>query len=227
MGFPKKMRMALCRTSIPPPLPPLPGKLHAPRHGGRAGHGVARRELATGRCTRATKSTMNRIFLRAPHHHPDHPPATVPAGSAPGPAAAHLMRDLSKSAVREKTGVFPPRSWDWMVHGIARQVKPDGRPRSALEGHGVPEKMRMAPCRASMRLPFPALPGKLRAPAAAGVRERCRAWRARHRRCAAWNPIHDEPLMSGRYAAHHRPAPGRNAPPCTNGVPLADYLHSG
>jgi hypothetical protein len=59
MGFPKKMRMALRRASIRLPFPTLSGKPGAPRPARRAGQGVARGELATGRCTRATKSTMS------------------------------------------------------------------------------------------------------------------------------------------------------------------------
>jgi hypothetical protein len=65
---------------------------------------------------------------------------------------------------RERAGAFPPRSSEETVHGIAHQVKPDGRLRGAVGGNGVPEKMRMAPCRASIRLPFPTTPGKPGAP---------------------------------------------------------------
>jgi hypothetical protein len=56
----------------------------------------------------------------------------------------------------------------------------------ALRRPGVPEKMRMAPCRASIRLPFPASPGKLCAP--------------RHDGCAGHRVAHGE-LATGRCAA--------------------------
>jgi hypothetical protein len=68
-----------------------------------------------------------------------------------------------KVSAREKAGAFPLRFCETTVHEIAQQVKPDGGLRGAPEDHGVPEKMRMAPCRASIRLPFPTPPGKLRA----------------------------------------------------------------
>ena len=45
-----------------------------------------------------------------------------------------------KVSVRHRAGAFPPRSCEETVHGIAHQVKPDGRLRGAPEDDGVPEK---------------------------------------------------------------------------------------
>ena len=61
MGFLKEIHMAPCRASIRLPFPTTPGKLRALLHGRRAGHGVARGEVATvsGNARRATRSTMN------------------------------------------------------------------------------------------------------------------------------------------------------------------------
>ena len=61
-GVPEKMRMAPCRASICLPFPTSSGKPGVPRHGGRAGHGVAHGEPATAsrQAWRATKSAMNR-----------------------------------------------------------------------------------------------------------------------------------------------------------------------
>jgi hypothetical protein len=69
-----------------------------------------------------------------------------------------------KVSAREMAGAFPPRSCEATIHEIAHRVKPDGGLRDAVEVNGVPEKMRMALCRASIRLPFPTFPGKLCAP---------------------------------------------------------------
>jgi hypothetical protein len=59
---PEKMRMALCRASIRLPFPTSPGKPRAPRHDRHAGHGVARGELATGRCAMCNQIRDELIF---------------------------------------------------------------------------------------------------------------------------------------------------------------------
>jgi hypothetical protein len=61
-------------------------------------------------------------------------------------------------------GASPLRSCEATIHEIAQQVKPDGGLRRALVDHGFLKKLRMAPCRASIRLPFPTDSGKLCAP---------------------------------------------------------------
>jgi hypothetical protein len=67
-GFPEKMRMAPCRASIRLPFPTPPGKLCAPRHGRCTGHGVARGELATGRCAACNRIHDEPVF-RIRHDH--------------------------------------------------------------------------------------------------------------------------------------------------------------
>jgi hypothetical protein len=52
----------------------------------------------------------------------------------------HLMRDLAKSRIAREPAGLPLRWCEGTVHGIAHQVKPDGRLRGALEDSGVPEK---------------------------------------------------------------------------------------
>jgi hypothetical protein len=102
----------------------------------------------------------------------------------------HLMRDLANSRnargpARSRRG--RPRG---KVHGIAHQVKPDGRLRGAVGGKGVSEKMRMASCRASIRLPVPTSPGKRGAPRhdrRAGHGVACGEPRRRSGGCAACN----------------------------------------
>jgi len=81
---------------------------------------------------------------------------------------------------RDRAGAFPPRSCEGTVRGIAHQVKPDGRLRCAREDDGVPEKILMAPCRASIPLPFPTSAGKPGAPRYGGrAGTRYRVWCAR------------------------------------------------
>ncbi|HYR07445.1 MAG TPA: hypothetical protein VEQ60_06745 [Longimicrobium sp.] len=58
-----------------------------------------------------------------------------------------------------------------MVYEIAHQVKPDGELRGASVDDGIPEKTRMAPCRASIPLPFPMSQGSLMRAATADVRD--------------------------------------------------------
>jgi hypothetical protein len=76
----------------------------------------------------------------------------------------HLMRDLAKWRRERRPARSRCGPETGTVHEIAHQAKPDGGVRGALGADGVPEKMRMAPCRASIRLPFPTSRGKRGAP---------------------------------------------------------------
>jgi hypothetical protein len=112
-------------------------------------HEPLMRDLAKSRnARRPARSCRGRATGRClPEAHRTQPPRTPDARSC-------------EVSAREKPSAFPPRSREGTVHGIAHQVKPDGRLRGAVGGNGVPEKTRMAPCRASIRLPFPTSTGK-------------------------------------------------------------------
>ena len=113
---------------------------------------------------------------------------TYPAILVPSPAPTscrkrtraglheHPIRDLAKPGPPRKLGAFPRRGARG-GRGIAHRVKPEWWAAGCCGGKGVPEKTRMAPCRASICLPFPTSSGKPGAPRPcrrAGTR--CRAW---------------------------------------------------
>ena len=113
-------------------------------------------------------------------------------------------------SARERAGVFPPRSCEGTVQGIAHRVKPEwwvagrsGRRWISLK------KMRMAPCRASIRLPFPTSPGKPGAPRHCDVRGHgVRVVNSpRFPVMRACNQIYDEPLFYLRAAIPLRQIP--------------------
>jgi hypothetical protein len=83
MGFLKKFLMALCRASIRVPFPTPSGKLRAPRHGRRAGHGVARGELSPVPVMRG---------VRPIHDEPKEWPHTGSTGSTVSRAVAAVIR---------------------------------------------------------------------------------------------------------------------------------------
>ena len=99
-----------------------------------------------------------------------------------------LMRDLAKSQrargpARSRRARARDGSRD-RASGEAGMVG-CGALRNTME---FPEKMRIAPCRASIRLPFPTSPGKLRAP---------RQGRRGETLCCAWGTRHRSPVMRG------------------------------
>lgn len=81
------------------------------------------------------------------------------------------MRNLAKWRRARRPARSRCRRAKGTVHEIAHQVKPDGALRSAVRATGSRKKMRMAPCRASIRLPFPTSQGSFVRPATAGVRD--------------------------------------------------------
>ena len=117
-----------------------------------------------------------------------------------------------KVSERERAGAFPPRSCEGggsrdRASGEAGMVG-CGALRKTM---GFPEKMRMAPCRASIRLPFPTSPGKPGAPRHArrvGTRWLRVVSSPRFRRCAACKQIHHEPKKNRSYA-HASPRKAR------------------
>ena len=134
----KKILMASCRASVRLPFPTSSGKLRAPRHGRRAGHGVARGELATASrdVRRATRSAMNEMFAGcaiisgAPRTSLPASPDARSREPSPRTTAAGTRR-LSRAPRLCKT-----------AHQVFVEAGPGALPI-------------MAPCRASVRLPFP------------------------------------------------------------------------
>ena len=121
--------------------------------------------VGNGRGTDARQGAI-RIFWETPI-----PPSSSPARrgrpAASAPEAGlheHPMRDLAKPGPARKPGGSRRGSREGRVHGIAHRVKPEWWAAGCCGGKGVPEKMRMAPCRASIRLPFPTSPRKPGAP---------------------------------------------------------------
>jgi hypothetical protein len=126
---------------------------------------------------------------RAAGGHPRFFRDTYPAILDPSPAPTscrkrtgagldeHPMRDLVKPGLARRPGAVPAGSrGKGRIRKIAHRVKPEWRVAGRCGGKGVSEKMRMAPCRASIRLPFPTNPGKPRRdPRRPTCRTRCRA----------------------------------------------------
>ena len=84
-----------------------------------------------------------------------------PAASAPGPAFTNTRCAILRSlGPREGRGRSRRSSREGTVRGIAHRVKPEWWAAGRFGGKGVPEKMRMAPCRASICLQFPTSSGK-------------------------------------------------------------------
>ena len=123
----------------------------------------------------STRVWMRRERWRDGHAAGGHPRFlgnTYPAILVPSPAPTscrkhtgaglheHPMRDLAKPGPARRPGRSRRVSREGMVRGIAHRVKPEWRVAGRCGGKGVSEKMRMAPCRASIRLPFPPSPGK-------------------------------------------------------------------
>ena len=81
------------------------------------------------------------------------------AQPSPTPDARSGKTRSARTPTRSRCG-----SCEGTVHTIAHQVEPKGGLRGARETMEHPDKMRMAPCRASIRLPFPTSPERLRAP---------------------------------------------------------------
>jgi hypothetical protein len=148
----------------------------APRVCGRVGNGRGRE---------ARQGAM-RIFLEIPIP-PSSSPARrrPPAASAREPASTNTRCAIWRSlGPREGRGRSRRGSREGTVRGIAHRMKPEWWAAGRCGGKGVPEKMRMAPCRASICLPFPTSPGKLGAP--------CPCRRAGH------GVAHGEPATTSR-----------------------------
>jgi len=152
--------------------------------------GVAQRvrgRVGNGRGMEARQGAM-RIFWEIPI-----PPSSFPArrrppaASEPEPASTNTRCAIQRSlGPREGRGRSRRGSREGTVRGIAHRMKPEWSAAGRCGGKGVPEKMRMALCRASIRLPFPTSPGKLGAP--------CPCRRAGH------GVAHGEPATASRHA---------------------------
>jgi hypothetical protein len=154
---------------------------------------------------------------------------TYPAILVPTPGAdvlpqAHRSRTprspdarSCEAWAREKAGGRSRRvSREGTVREIAHRVKPNGGSRGAEAGKVSPKKMRMAPCRASLRLPFPrplgksgALPAKQRTDTVVARDGESRPWmHCKARRAARNNSSsgrgHDEAARNRSPPARHR-----------------------
>src|SRR5829696_108715 len=98
----------------------------------------------------------------------------------------HPMRDPAKPGPARRPGRSRRGSREGTVRGIAHRMKPEWWAAGPAAGKVFQKKMRMALCRASIRLPFPTSPGKLGVP--------CPCRRARH------GVAHGEPATASRHA---------------------------
>ena len=125
-GASEKTRMAPCRASIRLPFPKSPVKFRAPCHGRRAGHGVARGELATFPAMRGAACSQIRdqpeILKEAP------PSGGDACRNRTGPSPhEHPMRDLAEFRSARRPARSPPRV-----------VREDGSHDRASDGAGRP-----------------------------------------------------------------------------------------
>ena len=156
----------------------------APRVCGRVGNGRGM-EARQGAIRVFCGDTYPAIRVPAPA------PTSCRKRTRPNPHE-HLMRDLANSRIARGPARSRRVSREGTVRGIAHRVKPEWWVAGRCGGRGVFEKMRMAPCRASIRLPFPASPGKYPA-----SRHGRRVWK-RAPRVVSWPWV--EPRLATRSA---------------------------